>query len=187
MAHHVYTTEGLVLHLSPRRESDKEVVIFTKELGLVRAIARGIREERSRLRMSLFPEALVKASFVHGKSGWRMTTVTLLADYHSLLREKKPLRNALVRITRLLQSLIQGEEANSRLYEELTNSLERLHTISTNEASDWELWTVARILIPLGYMAENEAPQSIEEAKTERKKILTLVNEHLRESGLYKV
>ncbi len=59
--------------------------IFTRELGLVRATAQGIRLEKSKLRYSSQLYSFGIFSFVHGKEFWRLTSAGELLTAPPLL------------------------------------------------------------------------------------------------------
>ena len=50
MSHKIFHTEGIVLSSKDTKESDRYLAVFTKELGLVKATAQGIRKLESKLR-----------------------------------------------------------------------------------------------------------------------------------------
>ena len=53
MSHYRYKTEAFILGSISTGEANRFIDIFTKELGRIRATARSVREERSKLRFSL--------------------------------------------------------------------------------------------------------------------------------------
>lgn len=186
MSHHVYTTRGLVLSLKPIRESDKVALIMTRDVGLVYGIARGIRKPHSKLSTSLLPLALARVSLVRGKNLWRVTTVTLLRDSASELRSNRDALVAESRISNLLTKLVRGEDANPELYDDLEKSLLMLldGKVPLGQIDAWELYTVSRILLHLGYIKEEGTPNSLEEALRDKRPLLVLVNQGLRASEL---
>ena len=44
--HHIYETNAFVLKNIPHGEADAMLTLFTEELGLIRALAQGIRYEK---------------------------------------------------------------------------------------------------------------------------------------------
>ncbi|MEK7194466.1 MAG: DNA repair protein RecO [Patescibacteria group bacterium] len=186
MSHHVYTTKGIVLALYPTKEADKTASILTRDLGLVRATARGIRKSSSKLTTPLTEFAISKVSLVKGKNFWRVTTVTLLHNSFVELRGKREALKSLARVTSLLSSLVKGEEKNVELYDELEANLLSLiyGDVRTEEAEDWEIFTVARLLSHLGYLSKEDAPATLKDVKKNKKKIVSSVNSGISLSGL---
>lgn len=183
MAHHVYTTRGIILALRPTRESDKTVAVLTRDLGLVRATARGMRGGSSKLAPALLELALVKISLVRGKHSWRVTTVTLLRNFASGLRPRREALKALARVTSLLLKLVRGEEKHVELYDELESAALTL-TDSEPPVDVWEVYTVARLLQELGYLREADTPKSLEDALGRKSELITLLNTSIKETGL---
>lgn len=185
MAHHIYTTKGLVLAMLSSREVDRVFTIFTEELGLVTAIARGARKISSKLSSNLPELSLVKVSLVRGRHSWRITTASLLSDTASLLREKRKALQAISRIFALLRRLVHGEEGNIELYRDLEKAMHLVLTDVDEEDLDaWELLTVAKILFHLGYLSKEALPANIIETREKRRAILQMVNSGIKESGL---
>lgn len=183
MPHHVYTTRGIVLALRPTRESDRAVTVLTRELGLIRASARGLHGGHSKLASSLLELALVRISLVRGKHSWRVTTVGLERNLASELRPRREALQALARAAGLLQKLVRGEEKHPELYDEFESSALALAESAANPA-DWEVYAVARILHKLGYLPEARVPKDLAEAGTRRLELIKELNASLRESGL---
>jgi len=73
MAHHVYTTEGFLVHSQPSGEAGKFFLVFSRELGMVGATAQGVRLSQSKLRYYTQDFYYGLYSFVRGKDVWRMT------------------------------------------------------------------------------------------------------------------
>lgn len=186
MSHHVYTTRGLVLSLLPSRESDKMALVLTKDLGLIYGTARGIRKPDSKISTSLISLALVKISLVRGKHSWRVTTVSLIRDSSSELRSSRDALKSLGRINSLLTKLVRGEDKNANLYDDVERSVLMLlnEELSSTQLKVWELYTVSRILLHLGYITEESTPRNLEEAQENKKSLLVLVNQGLRASEL---
>ncbi|MEK9177832.1 MAG: recombination protein O N-terminal domain-containing protein, partial [Patescibacteria group bacterium] len=69
----ITTTPGFIIDSRPYGEAGRLMSIFTRELGLVRATAQGIRLEKSKLRYSSQLYSFGIFSFVCGKEFWRLT------------------------------------------------------------------------------------------------------------------
>lgn len=192
--HHIYETDAYVLKTIPQGEADMFVSLFTESLGMIRATAKGIRYEKSKLRFAVQDYARVTVSLVRGKGVWRLTnaqTDTLLAT--SL--EPASL-GVVVRVFKLLERLLSGEEADPELFTLLDDGVSFLKTCTTEEMQrDTESVLVLRLLHQLGYVG-NEASLTfytienrwhndvIEKIKTERTEILKTINQGIRESQL---
>lgn len=195
MAYHIYHTEALILGGRPSGEGDRNLICYTRELGLVMAHAKSLREGRSRLRYALQTFAHVEIDLVRGKSGWRLISARPLDSLGDIWRH--PLkRRILAEHTQLLERLIQGEEQNGVLFDDLLQGLQFLRGINETIAlRSTELLLVVRLLAQLGYWGDKAlyAPLFGEEALSMstlkytseyRPALLVQVNEALRASQL---
>jgi DNA repair protein RecO (recombination protein O) len=189
-----FTTEGLVLGKRAIGEANAMSIILTKDFGLLRAIARSARRERSKLRYGLEPLTQGQFSLVEGKREWRLAGVEQVD--RSLLASTPARRQALGRITRLLLRLIQGEEANRALYKDVVEGFFSLSAAqSEQDAASIECIVVLRILSRLGYLSQTaEVSHFLEgdffslglaaQAASARSRLIRLINDSLSASGL---
>lgn len=165
MSYHIYTTKGLVISARPVREADRIYSILTRDFGLLRAIAGGVRNSTSKLRGSLEPLSLANISLVKGKERWRITSVEQVRKIRSLPEITRPLV--------LLEKLVQGEEAHPELFDVVESALEGDPIFGEGD----EIVLVARILHALGYLEESD----LQLGKTA---LVKAINQGLKESGL---
>ena len=158
MSYHIYTTKGLVLSERPLREADRVYSILTRDLGLVRVSATGVRKEESKLRGALEPVTLSQVSLVRGKEYWRITSAEVMRKIPALAGILRPLA--------LLEKLVQGEAAHPELFDAVEQSL---HID--------EIAFVAQILYHLGYLKEKDL-------HLEEKELIKAINEGLQQSHL---
>lgn len=150
--YHIYNTEAFVIGSFAHEEGSRRISLFTRDLGLIRALAQGVREEKSKLRYSLQPYSHTHVSLVHGKT-WRIvfahTQSNFLLDF-GITSEKSV---ALARIFSLIRSLVIGEEKNVDLFLILKNGFEFLKSEHTKEEMiAFEHLIVLKILKNLGYL-----------------------------------
>ncbi len=180
MSHHVYNTRGLVLVSRGVREADKVFSLLTRDLGFVVATAQGIRKGNSKLGGILLDLALVDVSLIRGKSAWRITTAALMKNYASVL-EKSQTR-ALAQVMALVEKLVHGEEKHADLFDDMVADVGLLQLGIDPEI--WEIFAVSHLLAHLGYLTKDEVPHTLESVKENKKRIVSLVNQGIRESGL---
>ncbi len=161
--HHIYHTEAFVLASRPTGEDSKTLILYTRELGLIYARAQALRKISSKLRFTLqdFSRALI--DLVRGKEIWRVTSATPMDAQRDILRDPEK-EQVVARIYALVVRMCSGEDPN----EEVFNALESLsillaHSVTPDDARSIELFTVARILIALGYLDRAALPASGEE------------------------
>jgi DNA repair protein RecO (recombination protein O) len=195
MSYNIYTTKGLVLSGRPIKEADKLYSILTRDLGMIRARALGVRKEASKLRSGLSDITLSHVSLVKGQANWRLTSAT---EYISAsdIRQSKKVYKMLYRVASLLEKLVQGEERHRELFDAVEEAF--LFAIDGDVSEDrseaLEMVIVSRILYYLGYLGEKDVPQGmladplsveiIERASMDRKNLIRVINSGIHTTGL---
>ena len=147
----IFITDGIVLGKRGVGEANTLVVFLTSELGLIRAVARSARVERSKLRYGLEPLTSGRFSFVQGKHEWRLVGAERVS--RKFLDAPVGRARALGRIARLLLRLVQGEEPLPELYKTVAEGFAYLpRAQSEPDAEAIECVLVLRILAHLGYL-----------------------------------
>lgn len=197
--HHIYETNAFVLKNSPQGEADGFITLFTKDLGLIRATAQGIRYEKSKLRFAMQNFCYSHVSIVRGKGIWRLTNASAIENFYSNFNNDT--KNVVARIFRLLERLLAGESGDEKLFEILYSGLKFLEQRSKEEnldkekVLDIEAIIVLRLLNRLGYVGASEKinffvlnneweGEVFEKMKNERREALAAINAGLRESQL---
>ncbi len=170
MSYHIYTTKGIVLSSRPLREADRLYSILTRDLGLIRATALGVRKGASKLRGSLEPFAISQISFVRGKEFWRITSAERLENIPSVPEIARPLQ--------LLEKLVQGEAHHQKLFDVVERYLtsDMIYHIA-EQKEGFEINFVANILHELGYLKR-------EDLNLPKKELIKAINEGLQHSHL---
>lgn len=154
----IYHTDGLVLGSLASGEASKIFSLFTKELGLIRARAQGVRETHSKLRYSLQDYFLASFDLVRGENGWRITSAIGEENLAAFSSEKRKQALAVLkRVTTLLARLFRGEEKDAVLFETLVYSFRKLkdETLPLGAIKDFEALLVMRVLHRLGYWGDD--------------------------------
>lgn len=165
MSYHVYTTRGLVLSQRPSREADRVYRILTRDLGLIRAIALGVRKEASKLRGALEPVTLSNVSVVRGKEFWRATSAQVVKRLQDA--------PALIRPLNLLEQLVAGESSHPELFD----AVEEAVLAGTTFDEEAEALLVSKILFHLGYLQESDLT-------LDKKSLIKAINQGLQASHL---
>ena len=158
MAHHIYHTDAIVLGGINIGESHRLISVFTQYVGFVRAVARSVRNEHSKLRFCLQDFSRVQVSLVRGRQVWRITGATEHYNlYHLLSRDYKKIV-LLTHIRSLLRRLLHGEERNEYLFNATIVFFDALkdNKVSATALEALELITVLRILSSLGYLVHDK-------------------------------
>lgn len=195
--HHIHTTDGLVIQSRNHGEANKIVHIFTRDLGLIVAVAQGIRFEKSKLRYNIRDYFFSSFSLVHGKEFWRIVGAEELFEVSGEGGLKGSKVAILNRVSSILTRLILGEEKHEDLFDCLWNfaKFEIPNDAGQEFLSIVESLLVVRILYRLGYVARNqELDSDLVKSNFDRDKIVALmpqrvninrlINNALRESHL---
>lgn len=194
--HHVYHTEAFILGSTPRAEASKLVRMFTSELGLVFAVAQGVRFDKSKLRYVIQDYSFAHVSLVRGKEVWRLTSAREETATPMLTNENRPAILTFTRIFSLVGRMVGEGEKNTQLFAILKEAREFLQnsTFTQELLSDAECIIVLKILHNLGYVAEKAdltafiidplSENLVLQMTATRKLALSTVNNALKESHL---
>lgn len=191
--HHIHHTEAFVIESRPIREADRLLVLYTRELGLIYAHARGIRQVRSRLRYGLQEYSRARVDLVRGKDMWRLTSATPVYSY-SAVRKDKASFAIMHQVLKLVSRIAGGEEAHPDIFDDLIAGFTFLETADPVSREAVELVLVLRVLSQLGYISDTSNlarylsgefdPQAIFGEQLPKQTMLAEINRALRESHL---
>jgi DNA repair protein RecO (recombination protein O) len=193
MAHTKYTTDAWVIARAPTGESNIVVTLYTHDFGAIEAVARSVREQRSRLRQSLATGARSDVSLVRGRYQWRLVSARQRMYIEPVSIEARAHRS---RILRLVKRLTPAQEQNQRLFAVITRALTELGVERSIESwSGFELVCASAILAELGYLpapalADSNyldivfAPEALIHAHQNRQQIAARINAALAASQL---
>ena len=138
---------------------------MTRDLGLIRATALGVRKEASKLRGALEPFVLSRVSVVRGKEYWRATSAEFIQNIFPLPTVVRPLV--------LLEKLVQGEAPHSKLFDAVEEA------ILSDKPQDemFEIHFVSQILYHLGYLKK-------EDLNLDKKSLTKAINNGIQASHL---
>lgn len=121
----LYRDEAVVVRTYKLGEADRIVVLFTRDRGKVRAVAKGVRKTSSRFGARLEPTSHVALQLYEGRE---LDTITQAESLESF----RTLRDDLERITRsasmleAVDHMTQEREPNTKLYTMLVGALRTL-------------------------------------------------------------
>jgi len=186
---HKYATEAIVLSRSPLAEASSLITLLTKELGLVRARAQGVRKPGAKLSAALQTLARSDVILVRGKEGWRLSGAILVEPHFTSLTPTAREHAGRIAhlILRLLSDIAEGEAFE--IFEEL---LKILPTLSEEEQDAVEVLAALYVLQEVGVDAGEVVPQqdgrfgkaAREYAVAQRKELIVRVNRGIEASGL---
>lgn len=149
MAYPTYITEALVCGSIDSNTADRFFLLFTRELGMVHAYAKSVREERSKQRYALQECSHIRVTLVRGKSGWRIAGVEPIANLYTEAQTRAA-RALLRNLILLLRRVVHGEVAHEGVFDDVI----RACGVTEGPPPEMlELIATLRILQALGYIA----------------------------------
>jgi DNA repair protein RecO (recombination protein O) len=118
--------EGIVLYHRDWGEADRFLTLFTREMGKVQSIAKGVRKPRSRKAGHLEPFVRASILLARGRNLFVLTQVEAI-DTFNALRDDLILLGYASYVVELLDRFTFDGEENRGLYRLLRNTLVRLN------------------------------------------------------------
>ncbi|MEK7586056.1 MAG: DNA repair protein RecO [Patescibacteria group bacterium] len=193
--HHIYHTHGFILGSRNTGEANKMLTVYTREMGLVRVASQGIRFHKSKLRFALQDYSYINMDLVRGREIWRVTSATSINSFPYARSTKESLL-LIARVSKLIERLCDGEEANDRIFDDFIQALYLLDDVnlSIDVREALELHLVLRIMSTLGYIGESSSVREylslpFDKVETsrflkEKKSIIAHINKAINESQL---
>ena len=193
--HHIYHTHGFILGSRNKGEANKMLTIYTREMGLVRAMVQGIRLHKSKLRFTLQDFSCANIDLVRGRDIWRVTSAKNISTFPFARASRNSLL-IIARVSSLLERLCDGEESNEKIFDDFMQVLYLPDDMNIESSSReaLELHLVLRIMNSLGYIGDSLILSdylggSIDLNKTElllkeKRSIISHINKALNESQL---
>ena len=186
-------TRGIIISRMSSGEGSTRVSIYTERYGLIWAIARSAREERSKLRPHLQVGTYGMFTLIKGSHDWRVLgAVDTVSSYFSLL-ESKEAQKGVVRVLGVVRQLIQGESPEARLFDSFWEFLNTIPSVSDENIPLAERLVLTQILSVSGYISNDKIPSISEYTysedtfnaiKSHEKEITIAINEGFSASGL---
>lgn len=121
----LYRDDGVVLRTYKLGEADRIIVIYTRNRGKVRAVAKGVRRTKSKFGARLEPGSTVHLQLYEGRNLDIVTQVETMTVYSNLRSDLDRFGRASMLLEIIDQIAIEGE-ANSALFKVLTGALAEL-------------------------------------------------------------
>lgn len=154
MSYQIYTTKALILKRIPY-DANVSYLLYTKEMGLISALATGVRKSESKLRYALQEYSLVEVSLVKGRNTWRLTSAVVEINFY-LSASERSAREVIARICTQIVRLVAGQEKDEQLFESVVGGLTELVKSSVVLVPSVEILVMLRMLHILGYVSEVE-------------------------------
>lgn len=190
MSRILHLTEGLILSGRPVAEADKFYFILTKELGLVRAVARGVRNTKSKLRFSLNDFSAGFFTLARGREIWHLAG----AEAREKFSANHPTSFAFAkRVGDFLRRFVPLEEIDQEIYGDVRISF-FLAEKYQEKISALEIFLFFRLLARLGYIKtdlpiadfinQDISIESLDKFSLHKREAVKLINQAINGSHL---
>ncbi len=172
MAYEKYNTDALVCGSLVRNTSDKTFLLFTADLGMVRVVAKSVREEKSRQRFALQDFSLIRVSLVLGKGGWQVAGANPLANRFMATGDRAA-RGFMHDATLFLRRFAAFEIPSRQIFTEIAS----ICHWPDNPIIDYEAMRtvcIFRWLYHLGYIKKNRSHKAIIDAPSVQTAVVCL-------------
>jgi len=122
------TTKGIILKRISYREADRILTVYTKDLGKITVLAKGIRKLKSKKRGDLELFNHTKIYLAKGKTWYIANQSELINDYNNIKKNPNLTANAFF-IAEIFEKLTNEDEQNERLYKFIIATFNTLNTI----------------------------------------------------------
>lgn len=150
-----YTFEGVVIKRLDFGEADKLLTFFTKELGKVTLVGKGLRRLSSKRAGSVELFNQVRASAVPGRGSLDTLTEVQLLDPYTPWRKHLGRVNVAYQLCEVIDKLLPERQSHPQVYDILSTSLSQISNLDENWRLETRNW-ILDIAKELGYWPENQ-------------------------------
>jgi DNA repair protein RecO (recombination protein O) len=156
----LYKSRGIVLRSIRYGEADRILDLYTREAGMISAIAKGIRRTKSRFGARLEPLSCVEFMAYGGRTLDTITQVETLRSFHAVREDLARFEAAggMVQTTRVLSG---GDEPDRRVFNLLYHGLDTLEGRTSGYGSVEAAFSL-KLSILAGYAPQLDACMSCE-------------------------
>ncbi|OGI71900.1 hypothetical protein A3J61_00575 [Candidatus Nomurabacteria bacterium RIFCSPHIGHO2_02_FULL_38_15] len=169
MAHHIYHTQGFIVAVKPKGETNLFLKIFTRDFGMILATAQGARKLASKTRFALGLYRVPEIDLIKTRDSFRVGAVR--PEAHLLSRAETLAR---AKVSALLARFVVSDEPHPKLFEDILK-------IFKNENKNLDIVAMIVILHNLGYW--HSTPADLEFIETgilignQKRQIITRIDE----------
>ncbi len=157
-AFHVYTVEGIVLKRRNAGEADRILTVFTKQLGKIRIIAKGVRKITSRRAPHVEVGNHLILTIHKGKTMDILTEVAPLHAYDGVRHELSRI-GAVYYLLELIDALLPEEQPHEEVFTLLSDGLGALENVDLSRVVVLRDRFATALLKLLGYWEANKMPE----------------------------
>ncbi|HJN62840.1 MAG TPA: DNA repair protein RecO [Candidatus Paceibacterota bacterium] len=163
MSYTKYKTAGIVIGGANIGEASRNYNIFTRDFGLIRVRAQGVRELKSKLKYNLQNLFLINLYLIKGKNGWHITEAYKIKNLPDSFRNNKIKLQSSTRVLLFLKRVLGEEDSNRELFDIITKGFDFMESGAHDDksVSDLETLIVLRTLRSLGYVQDNHELEAL--------------------------
>ena len=147
----VYRTKAVVLKQMPIGETNRIITFYTRAVGKVAAVARGVRRPGSKFGGSLEILNHVQTSISKGRSLDNVNECVVIDSFKNLREDLTAIAEGIY-IAELVDTFGEDKSPNTRLFDILLETLSNLDNLDHREF--WILWFEFRLLHVSGFLPE---------------------------------
>ena len=147
----VYRTKAVVLKQMPIGETNRIITFYTRAVGKVAAVARGVRRPGSKFGGSLEILNHVQTSISRGRSLDNVNECVVIDSFKNLREDLTAIAEGIY-IAELVDTFGEDKSPNTRLFDILLETLSNLDNLDHREF--WILWFEFRLLHVSGFLPE---------------------------------
>lgn len=191
---HVYNTLAFVLKSFPINESNKKLVLLSRDFGVMRVNAQAVRKMESKLRPMIQDYSLAEFSVVQGNQGWRLINSANSENLRTVFSKEKFV--VLVKVFVLIDRFIPEEDGDGNIFSVVENFVNFLkeNEMTSRQLEGLEILTALKILEMLGYLENKKnlrdivagdfSIESIDQILKHKAESVRMVNQAIKESHL---
>lgn len=154
--HTIHHTRAVIIKSQPSGEANKLFWLFTQELGLIVAVATGVRKGEAKLKGQLIDYGYVDVDLVQGREVWRLISATLTCN-PLIDKLTHPLARPYVRTLATLERFLIDEGKQSELFDHIEEcAMYIAQSPLVFDPKSFDTLSIWRTLVHLGYIAVTE-------------------------------
>jgi DNA repair protein RecO (recombination protein O) len=161
---HAYSSEGIILARRNFGEADRILSVFSKDMGRIFLIAKGIRRPASKKRGHVEIFTHLKYQAVSGKSLPIMTEAEVISDFKKVRKSLNKISLAYY-FMEVTGKITHEGESNKKLFDLLLSNLKELE--NTRLLKDLKKEFILKLLVLLGYWPEGKKMEDSDRALEE--------------------
>ena len=151
MAIEKYTTEAFVLRSYEQGEHDLVYKLWTRDFGIIFAVAKSIRKINAKLRSLVKKNDFLVVTLVKGRDVWRLVGAEELKENSSLIESKTWYLEAKKIISEAINKFIEEKKTYKKLFDKIKNIFIEKNEIGILEINKFRILIYYLVLVDTGY------------------------------------